>query len=504
MTSAKLRTPRRLGTHAAAGALLFALGLGAASPLGIGLTAAVAQTKDSPPATAPKTAEQALPDLIERLVPSVVNIATISGQAQARPAQRPDAPFDEYFRDYFERNQGPRQGSAVGSGFIISPDGYVVTNNHVIANATEIKVILWDGTSLPAKLVGKDPRADLALLKVESTQKFTPVTWGKSETARLGETVIAIGNPFGLGGTVTTGIISAQHRHLTNFGGIPGSSFVDFLQTDAAINKGNSGGPLFNMKGEVIGINTAIYSRQGTNVGIAFSVPSDLAVPIIEQLKKHGKTMRGWLGVQIKEVDEDLVKALNLKSRAGAVVVNSVPGGPAAQAGILAGDVIVRFDGRAVPNDKRLPQIVAGTEVGKTVDVVLIRKGQEMTVKVKLGELEKAADAKTDEKAPGTPPAPGTPVLGMKLSELNAETRQRFNIQGGEGVVVTEVDPKSQANEKGVKAGDVIVEMDLTKVAKPEEISDLLKKAEEGRKTSVLLLVQRGEDRRFVALRIGG
>ncbi len=499
MTSAKLRTPRRLGTHAAAGALLFALGLGAAAPLGIGPTAAVAQTKDSPPATAPKTAEQALPDLIERLVPSVVNIATISGQAQARPAQRPDAPFDEYFRDYFERNQGPRQGSAVGSGFIISPDGYVVTNNHVIANATEIKVILWDGTSLPAKLVGKDPRADLALLKVESTQKFTPVIWGKSETVRLGETVIAIGNPFGLGGTVTTGIISAQHRHLSNFGGIPGSSFVDFLQTDAAINKGNSGGPLFNMKGEVIGINTAIYSRQGTNVGIAFSVPSDLAVPIIEQLKKHGKTMRGWLGVQIKEVDEDLVKI-----RAGAVVVNSVPGGPAAQAGILAGDVIVRFDGRAVPNDKRLPQIVAGTEVGKTVDVVLIRKGQEMTVKVKLGELEKAADAKTEEKAPGAPPAPGTPVLGMKLSELNAETRQRFNIQGGEGVVVTEVDSKSQANEKGVKAGDVIVEMDLTKVTKPAEISDLLKKAEEGRKTSVLLLVQRGEDRRFVALRIGG
>ena len=504
MTSEKTRSPRRIGTYAAAGALVFALGLGAATTFEARFPAAIGQTKDAPPPASLRAGDQALPDLVEKLVPSVVNIATISGQAQARPAQRPDAPFDEYFRDYFERNQGPRQGSAVGSGFIISPDGYVVTNNHVIANATEIKVILWDGTSLPAKLVGKDPRADLALLKVESKMKFTPVTWGKSETVRLGESVVAIGNPFGLGGTVTTGIISAQHRHLSNFGGIPGSSFVDFLQTDAAINKGNSGGPLFNLKGEVIGINTAIYSRQGTNVGIAFSIPSDLAVGIIDQLKKYGKTQRGWLGVQIKEVDEDVAKALGLKNRSGAVVVNAVPGGPAAQAGILAGDVIVRFDGKAVPNDKRLPQIVAGTEVGKSVDVVLVRKGQEMTLKVKLGELEKAADAKPDEKAPGTPPAPGTPVLGMKLSELTPEMRQRFNIQGGEGVVVTEVDGKSQANEKGVKAGDVIVEMDLTKVTKPAEVGDLLKKAEQGRKTSVLLLVQRGEDRRFVALRIGG
>jgi len=508
VTSEKPRSQRRIGTVAAVGALMFALGLGAATTFEAKFPSALGQAKDAPATSGdPKTAlrtDPSLPDLVERLMPSVVNIATVSGQAQARPAQRPDAPFDEYFRDYFERHQGPRQGSAVGSGFFISADGYVVTNNHVIANASEIKVIMHDGTTLSAKLVGKDPRADLAVLKVDTQRKLTPVSWGKSETVRIGEGVIAIGNPFGLGGTVTTGIISAQHRHLSNFGGIPGSSFVDFLQTDAAINKGNSGGPLFNLKGEVIGINTAIYSRQGTNVGIAFSVPSDLAVPIIEQLQKHGKTMRGWLGVQIKEVDEDVAKALGLKTRAGAVVVNAVPGGPAAQAGILAGDVIIRFDGRGVPNDKRLPQIVAGTEVGKIVDVVLVRKGQEMTLKVKLGELEKAADARPDEKAPGTPPAPGTPVLGMKLGELTPELRQRFNIQGGEGVVVTEVDQKSQANEKGIKAGDVIVEMDLTKVTKPAEITDLLKKAEQTRKTSVLLLVQRGEDRRFVALRIGG
>jgi serine protease Do len=497
---------RRPGSIVAVGALMFALGAGAVLTYDRAAPPALSQTaKDQPTTPAAKAPDQSLPDLIERLVPSVVNIATIAGQATTRPTQRPDAPFEEYFREYFERNAPPRQGSAVGSGFIISADGYVVTNNHVIANATEIKVILWDGTTLPAKLVGKDPRADLAVLKIDTQIKLTPITWGRSDHVRLGESVIAIGNPFGLGGTVTTGIISAQHRHLSNFGGIPGSSFVDFLQTDAAINKGNSGGPLFNFRGEVIGINTAIYSRQGTNVGIAFSVPSDLAVPIIEQLKKYGRTMRGWLGVQIKEVDEDLMKALGLKSRAGAVVVNVVPGGPAAQAGIQAGDVIVKFDGRAVPNDKRLPQIVAATEVGKTVDVVLIRKGSETTLKVKLGELEKAADQKSeDDKDKQGQPAPGTPVLGMKLAEATPEIRQRFNIRDGEGVVVTEVDPKSQAHEKGIKPGDLIVEMDLNKVTKPEEVADALKKAEQGRKTSVLLLMQRGEDRRFVALRIGG
>jgi len=501
VTQSPVRSPRRrLVSFAAAGALMFALGAG----LTLGFDrapVAVAQSTKAVPATG-----ETLPDLVEKLYPSVVNIATISGQAGARTTQRPDAPFDEYFRDYFERHAPPRQGSAVGSGFVISADGYVVTNNHVIANAAEIKVILHDGTTLPAKLVGKDPRADLALLKVETTLKLTPIAWGRSETVRLGESVIAIGNPFGLGGTVTTGIISALHRHLSNFGGIPGSSFVDFIQTDAAINKGNSGGPLFNAKGEVIGINTAIYSRQGTNVGIAFSVPSDLAMPIIDQLKKHGRTMRGWLGVQIKEVDDDVAKALGLKSRLGAVVVNVVPGGPAAQAGLTAGDVILKFDNKTVPNDKRLPQIVAATEVGRTVDVLIVRKGSETTVKVKLGELEKSQEAKAedDKEKPATPPAAGAPVLGMKLSEATAEIKQRFNIRDGEGVVVTEVDQKSQANEKGVKPGDLIVEMDLTKVTKPEEIADLLKKAEQARKTSVLLLVQRGEDRRFVALRIGG
>ncbi len=450
----------------------------------------------------------ALPDLVEKLLPSVVNIATVTGGGQPqgnRPNLRPDAPYEEYFRDFFDRNQDPRRSAAVGSGFIIDAEGHIVTNHHVIQNATEVRIVLHDGTALPAKVVGRDQRADLAVLKVDTKIKLQPAAWGRSETMRIGETVIAIGNPFGLGGTVTTGIISARARHLQNFGGVPGNSFVDFLQTDAAINKGNSGGPLFNLKGEVIGINTAIYSRQGTNVGIAFAVPSDLASPIIEQLRKHGRTKRGWLGVQIKDVDEDVAKALNLKGRTGALVVNAIPGSPAAEAGILAGDVILKFDGKPVPNERRLPQIVAGTEVGRTVDVLVVRKGQEVTFKVRLGELEKAMETGAVEpKKEEAKPIDGTALLGMKLSEATPDIRQRFNIREGEGVAVVEVDAKSQANEKGVKPGDLIVEMDLNKVTKPAEVEELLKKAEQGRKTSVLLLMQRGDDRRFVALKIGG
>ncbi len=509
-------SPRRFVPLAVAGVLLLAAGASwtyAFQPNG-------KPNSEAPPqALAPSDAgtgailpvkdgsEPGLADLVEKLMPSVVNIATVTGgPTTGRPDAKPDAPYEEYFREFFDRNQDPRRSAAVGSGFVIDTEGHVVTNHHVIQNSTEVKVIFYDGTTYPAKVVGRDPRADLAVLKIESPTKFKPVAWGKSTAVRIGDSVVAIGNPFGLGGTVTTGIISALHRHLNNFGGIPGSSFVDFLQTDAAINKGNSGGPLFNMKGEVIGINTAIYSRQGTNVGIAFAVPSDLAAPIIEQLKKHGRTKRGWLGVQIKDIDDEVAKKMGLKSKAGALVVNAIAGGPAAEAGVLANDVIIRFDGQLVPNERRLPQIVAATEVGRTVDLVVIRKGSEMTLKIKLGELEKAmetgsADPKKDEE---TKPADGTAVLGMKLAEITPELRQRYNLREGEGVVVVEVDAKSQAGEKQVKVGDVLVEMDLTKITKPAEVLDLLKKAEQGRKTSVLMLVQRGDDRRFVALRIGG
>jgi serine protease Do len=280
---------------------------------------------------------------------------------------------------------------------------------------------------------------------------------------------------------------------------------VDFLQTDAAINKGNSGGPLFNARGEVIGINTAIFSntRNATNVGIAFSVPSDLARPILDQLKTHGKTRRGWFGVQIKNVEDDVAKQLGLKNTEGAIVVNTIPGSPAAEAGILAGDVILKFDGKAVASDRRLTQMVAATEPGKIVDVTIFRKGKEEIVKVKLGELEKAQEsgATNPDRKDLKPGENALKLFGMTLSEITPELKEKLKISG-EGVAVTAVDEKSQAFEKGMRAGDVIVEMDLAKVAKPADIEAALKKAQAARKTSILLLVQRQDDRRFVALRI--
>lgn len=469
-----------------------------------------AETTTAPITTAKPGATEALPDLVQRLAPAVVSIATttrVGGpeQPQGRPGTPPDGtPFDDYFRDYFNRrNPNLRRANAVGSGFIIDPKGLVVTNNHVVKRATDVKVILNDGTRLDAKILGTDPRADLALLQVKTDKPLPFVPWGKSSVVRVGESVVAIGNPFGLGGTVTTGIISARHRHLRNFGGIPGSSFVDFLQTDAAINKGNSGGPLFNMKGEVIGINTAIYSRQGTNLGIAFAVPSDLAKPIVAQLQKFGRTRRGWLGVQIQNVDGDLAKRLGIKENLGALVANVVADGPAAKGGIMAGDVIVEFDGKTVPNAQRLPQIVAGTEVGKAVSVIVIRKRTKVTVKVTLGELEKAMPASTtqpDNSQPGKP-APDAPVLGMRLSPLTDALKQQYKITAEAGVVVTDVDPRSNSASKGIRPGDMIVEIDLVKVATPAEVRTQVEKARAQRKPSILMLVQRGSSRRFIAVR---
>jgi serine protease Do len=487
-----LTAPFAAGRSVAAAFAVFALLAGA--PLAVPAHAA-----NGDPA-----ARANLPELVERLLPSTVNIATTAGEGASEPSrgEQPPAPYEEYFREYFERHQDRRRAAAVGSGFIIDATGYIVTNHHVIQGASAVRVIFHDGTTLPAKIVGQDQRADLAVLKVEpGAKKLVAAKWGNAEAMKLGDTVVAIGNPFGLGFTVTTGIISAKGRHLHNFGGAPGASFVDFIQTDAAINKGNSGGALFNMKGEVIGINTAIFSRQGTNVGIAFAIPSDLAVPIVEQLRKHGRTLRGWLGVQIQGLDDDTAKALGLKSTEGALVVRAIPGGPAAAAGIQPQDVILRFDGKPITNERRLTQVVSSTEIGKVVDVVVWRKGREETLKAKLGDLDKASEAAAKESEGAPPKAENEPVLGMELAEITPALKEKLKLTA-EGVAVTKVDPKSQAHEKGIRAGDVIAEVDQTKVTKPEQIRELLAKAAQGRKTSVMLLVQRGEDRRFVALRL--
>ncbi len=476
-----------------------------AAPAPGAVTAARAETGASPAAApdAAQAGQTALPDLVARLLPSVVSIATVQGSGPAQHGKAPEgSPFERYFKDYFEKRRSRQRGSAMGSGFIVSADGYVVTNNHVIDKAAAVRVILDGGRQLDAKVVGRDPRADLAVLKIRSGSPLPHVRWGDSDSIRIGQDVVAIGNPFGLSQTVTTGILSARGRHLQNFGGIPGSSFVDFLQTDAAINKGNSGGPLFNRAGDVIGVNTAIYSRAEVNAGIAFAVPSNLAAPIVEQLRRYGRTRRGWLGVNIQPVDDELARSLGMESPAGALVANVVAGSPAAEGGIVSGDVILGFDGAPVPNPSRLSQIVAAAPVGKRVSVSVLRDGKTLALAIVLGELEKAMEAGAAGDAPAEAIGPGLfPELGLRLGRITPELAERYKTAAPEGAIVLGVEPKGDADRKGVAPGDVIVEMEQTAVATPEAVRKLVDEAKKARKTSALLLIQRGEDRRFVVLK---
>lgn len=497
----------RTATHRdrIAPATLAALACLAVAGLGVSASAGNADT-DKTRASVPETAaarRAALPDLVARLLPSVVSITTTQGGAPTAERQAQEgSPFEEYFRDYFNKRRNRQRGSAVGSGFIVSADGYVVTNNHVIKRATTVRVVLDGGRQLDARIVGRDPRADLAVLKVEPKAPLPFVKWGNSDTMRIGQAVVAIGNPFGLSQTVTTGILSARGRHLQDFGGFPGSSFVDFLQTDAAINKGNSGGPLFNRTGDVIGVNTAIYSRGEGNAGIAFAVPSNLAAPIIEQLKLYGRTRRGWLGVQIQSVDSELARSLGMETPTGALVANVVSGSPAAEGGIVSGDVILKFDGKAVPRASRLSQIVAAAPVGKSVRVSVLRRGRTVTLIIVLGELEKAVQTGAVEKLPSEGIRPDLfPELGLRLGKITPELAERYETATRAGVIVLGVEPDGDADRKGVKPGDVIVEMEHNAVATPEAVRALVEESKKARKTSALLLVQRGEDRRFVVLR---
>ncbi len=444
-----------------------------------------------------------LPDLVARLLPSVVSITTTQGGQPTAGRQAPEgSPFEDYFREYFNKRRNRQRGSAVGSGFIVSADGFVVTNNHVIKRATVVRVVLDGGRQLEARIVGRDPRADLAVLKVEPKAPLPFVKWGNSEAMRIGQSVVAIGNPFGLSQTVTTGILSARGRHLQNFGGFPGSSFVDFLQTDAAINKGNSGGPLFNSAGDVIGVNTAIFARGQGNAGIAFAVPSNLAAPIVEQLKLYGRTRRGWLGVQIQSVDGELARTLGMDLPTGALVANVVSGSPAAEGGIVSGDVIMKFDGKTVPSASRLSQIVAAAPVGKSVPVSVLRRGRTVTLTVVLGELEKAEESGAVENLPAEGIRPDLfPELGLRLGTITPELAERYKTATRAGVIVLGVEPEGDADRKGVRPGDVIVEMEHTAVATPEAVRKLIGESKTARKTSALLLIERGDDRRFVVLR---
>lgn len=438
-------------------------------------------------------------DLAENLLPVVVNISTSQAVDPARMQE-----FEEFFRDFFERRgegQPPpeprRRQSSLGSGFIIDSTGYVVTNHHVVADAEEVTVLLQDDTELKATVVGSDEKTDLAVLKVESTEALPAAKWGKSENTRIGDWVLAIGNPFGLGGSVTAGIVSARARDIN------AGPYDDFIQTDAAINRGNSGGPMFNLDGEVIGVNTAIFSPSGGSIGIGFAIPSELARNVVEQLREFGTVKRGWLGVRIQTVTDELAEGLRLDEPRGALVASVNKGSPAAKAGIQQGDVILEFAGRDVTDMRRLPRIVAETRIGQEVDVVVWRQGKEETFRVKVAELDEEEVAALTDPEAVTGEDGSMSDLGLSLSSLTPELRQRFQLdEQASGVVVTEVVPDGTAAEKGLRAGDVIVEVDQEQVNNPSDVAARVKKAkDEGYRVVTLLLFRQG-DFQWVAVRI--
>ncbi len=490
--------PRARGGFAAATVLCLALALVAAG--GLKPDPALARGPDS------------LADLADTVSDAVVNISATQmieeKHAGNTPDLEPGTPFDDLFEEFFRRRQGEnpnqkrheRKSNSLGSGFVVDPSGVVITNNHVIADANEITVIFADGKKLKAEIVGRDEKVDVAVLRVRPDKPLKAVKFGDSEKMRVGDWVVAVGNPFGLGGTVTAGIISARHRNIDS------GPYDNYFQTDAAINKGNSGGPLFNMAGEVIGINTAILSPSGGSIGIGFATPSATVIPVIEQLEKFGETRRGWLGVRIQNLDETIADSLNLGQPRGALVAGTDEKGPAKAAGLKAGDVIIRFDGIEIKESRDLPKLVADEPVGKEVEIVVVRQGKQLTKTVKLGRLEESQKHLAAAGKHGEPKALPTPVekaLGMEFSALTDELRQKYSIKStvGPGVVITGVDPDSSAAEKHIQPGDVVMEVNQEQIKDPADIGKKLAALKSGGKKSALLLVANAQgEMRFVAL----
>ena len=457
---------------------------------------------------------EGIADVAEKVIDAVVNISTTqtieakaggdNDKGGAAPQLPPGSPFEEFFEDFFknrrgDKGAGPRKTNSLGSGFIVDTAGIAVTNNHVIADADEINIIMNDGTKIKAELVGVDKKTDLAVLKFKPPAKpLVAVKFGDCDKLRLGEWVIAIGNPFSLGGTVTAGIVSARNRDINS------GPYDSYIQTDAAINRGNSGGPLFNLNGEVIGVNTLIISPSGGSIGIGFAVPSKTVVGVVDQLRQFGELRRGWLGVRIQQVTDEIAESLNIKPARGALIAGVEDKGPAKPAGIEPGDVVVKFDGKDIKEPKDLSRVVADTAVGKSVDVVIIRKGEEETKQVTLGKLED-----TDKPQPASvksQPEADKPVtqkaLGLDLAGLSEELRAKYKIKDSvKGVLVTSVDPGSDAAEKRLSAGDVIVEVAQEAVVSAADIKKRIEAIKKDGKKSVLLLVSNGDgELRFVAI----
>jgi len=463
--------------------------------------AAVTPIPAQPPAT---PFAEMFGQLAGRLVGVVVNVSTKAAPQPAKAAKEapqgsPGTTLDDVFRDFFGENGPPGAPdpriASLGSGFIIDPSGLIVTNNHVIANAEQITVTLSDNTELQARVIGRDAVTDLALLKVDAKTPLAAARWGDSSKARVGDWVLAIGNPFGLGGTVTAGIISATARDIHS------SPYDDYLQTDASINRGNSGGPMFNLSGEVIGINTVIYSPSGGSIGIGFAIPSALARPIIEQLKATGKVERGWIGARIQPVSDDIAESVGLDKGRGAMIAAIDPGGPAAQAKLQPGDVILGYDGKPIERSRQLPRLVAATAPDKEVKLAIWRDGKEHEVALKTAMLN-------PNRPPPAPPPPETPkpvatidAFGVKLARLSPELRKQFKLSdASKGLVITEVPPDSAGAAQGLHSGDLVIAIGHAAVVTTEGVTQLAAAAKKAGRKKVLVRVERAGNTRFVAL----
>lgn len=422
---------------------------------------AIASAQVRPSALAP----QSFSALVETLTPAVVNIATsqsVAAPGDSLPSFPPGSPL-ERFNDVFGDQSGPRRATSLGSGFVISETGHIVTNNHVIEGADDIEINFADGLVLPAEIVGRDPATDIAVLKVEAPQKLAKVAFAAgADAAKVGDWVVAIGNPLGFGGSVSVGIVSARNRNI-NLG-----LYDDFIQTDAAINRGNSGGPLFNLQGAVIGVNTAIVSPTGASVGLGFAAPAELIEPVVRQLIEFGETRRGYIGVNTQEVTRELAASFGVDRPRGALVRAVTADGPAAKAGIRVGDIITTFDGKAVLDDRGFSRAVAATAVGKTVRLDLLRQGRRQSLSVNVARLNEERPANRPPPEADRPVA-GERALGMTLAELSPDQRRRFNIpQSVTGVLVVSVDGRSAAAGR-ISAGDVILEIGFAAVKTPAE-----------------------------------
>ncbi len=457
----------------------------------------------APLPAAARSAPESFAELADKLLPTVVNIST--SQTLKAPPQGvmpelpPGSPLEDLFKNFLgPRSNAPRHVTSLGSGFIIDPTGYIVTNNHVIEDSDQITVSLQDGTQLPAKVIGRDTKTDLSLLKVTSKKPLPATHFCDSDHARIGDWVIAIGDPFGLGSTVTAGIVSARNRD------IDAGPYDDFIQTDAPINRGNSGGPLFDMDGNVVGINSQIYTPSGGSVGIGFAIPANLAREVVGQLRQFGVARRGWIGVRIQPVTQEIAEGLGLPTTQGALVSDVTKDGPAAKAGLINGDLITGFDSKPVADDRALPRIVADTPIGKSVNIDVLRKGKKQTMRITVQKL--ADDIKPDRPVKAPPPPKNQSKLsqlGLSLGMLDQGARAKFKISGGvQGVVVSSVDPGSSASEKNLRSGDVIVEVAGQAVKTPDDVSKRVDGDVKAGKKVELLLINRDGDLTYVGLRL--